>query len=107
MKALFFHATAGNPKLAPSLMSQAGNVLGPFNRFLRQAIHTAKARQTRYQLPWRRVRNMRSFGLEAVDSLLRVPRRQPGLVLLGWPPDKAPDLKQPGFVPAHKHPIAP
>ena len=60
MKVLFFHATAGHPKVAPPLMSQAGNVLRPFNRFLGQAIHTAKQRQTRYQLPWESVRNLLS-----------------------------------------------
>jgi hypothetical protein len=61
VKVLFFHATAGHPKVAPPLMSQAGNVLRPFNRFLGQAIHTAKQRQTRYQLPWERVRNLQSI----------------------------------------------
>lgn len=99
MKVLFFHATAGHPKVAPPLMSQAGNVLRPFNRFLGQAIHTAKQRQTRYQLPWERVRNLVSVRLEPADSLLRVPRRLPGVVLADWPADKSPDLTQAGFVP--------
>lgn len=99
MKVLFFHATAGHPKVAPPLMSQAWNVLRPFNRFLGQAIHTAKQRQTRYQLPWERVRNMLSIRLEPADSLLRVPRRLPGVLLADWPADKSPDLTQTGFVP--------
>lgn len=99
MKVLFFHATVGHPKVAPPLMSQAWNVLRPFNRFLGQAIHTAKQRQTRYQLPWERVRNLLSIRLEAADSLLRVPRRLPGVVLADWPAEKAPDLNQAGFVP--------
>ncbi|MEQ8843594.1 MAG: AAA domain-containing protein [Phycisphaerales bacterium] len=99
MKVLFFRATAGHPKVAPALMSQAGNVLRPFNRFLGQAIHTAKQRQTRYQLPWERVRNLMSIRLEPADSLLRVPRRLPGVVLADWPADKSPDLTQVGFVP--------
>jgi hypothetical protein len=98
VKALFFHATAGHPKVAPPLMSQAGNVLRPFNRFLGQAIHTAKQRQTRYQLPWERVRNLLSIRLEPADSLLRVPRRQPGAVLADWPAGKAHDFGQMGFV---------
>lgn len=98
MKVLFFHATAGHPKVAPPLMSQARNVLGPFNRFLGQAIHTAKERQTRYQLPWERVRNLLSIRLEPADSLLRVPRRLPGVVLADWPADKAHDFGQMGFV---------
>jgi hypothetical protein len=99
MKVLFFHATAGHPNVAPPLMSQASNVLRPFNRFLGQAIHTAKQRQTRYQLSWERVRNLLSIQLEPTDSLLRVPRRLPGVVLVDWPADKSPDLTQAGFVP--------
>lgn len=98
MKVLFFHATASHPKVAPPLMDQAGNVLRPFNRFLVQAIHTAKQRQSRYQLPWERVRNMLSIQLTPVDSLLRVPRRLPGGVLADWPADKAHDFGQMGFV---------
>lgn len=98
MRVLFFHATAGHPKVAPPLMSQAGNVLRPFNRFLGQAIHTAKQRQTRYQLPWERVRNLLSIRLEPVDSLVRVPRRPPGVVLADWPAGRAHDFGQMGFV---------
>jgi hypothetical protein len=79
-------------------MNQAGNVLRPFNRFLGQAIHTAKQRQTRYQLPWERVRNLLSIRLEPADSLLRVPRRLPGVVLADWPSDKPRDFGQMGFV---------
>ncbi len=100
MKVLFFRATAGHPKVAPALMNQAANVLRPFNRFLGQAIHTAKQRQIRYQLPWERVRNLLSIRLEPVDSLLRVPCRPPGVVLADWPADKEPDLTQTGFIPA-------
>ncbi|MBN8599063.1 MAG: AAA family ATPase [Planctomycetes bacterium] len=98
MKVLFFHATAGHLKVAPPLMSQAGNVLRPFNRFLGQAIHTAKQRQTRYQLPWERVRNLQSIRLEPADSLLRVPRRLPGVLLANWPTGKSHDFTQMGFV---------
>lgn len=98
VKVLFFHATAGHPKVAPALMSQAANVLRPFTRFLGQAIHTAKQRQTRYQLPWERVRNLLSIRLEPADSLLRVPRRLPGVVLADWPAGKVHDFGQMGFV---------
>ncbi len=98
MKVLFFHATAGHPNVAPPLMNQAGNVLRPFNRFLGQAIHTAKQRQTRYQLPWERVRNLLTIRLDPADSLLRVPRRLPGVVLANWPTGRAPDFVQMGFV---------
>ena len=98
MKVLFFHATAGHPKVAPPLMNQAGNVLRPFNRFIGQAIHTAKQRQTRYQLPWERVRNLLSIRLDPADSLLRIPRRLPGVVLAEWPAGKSHDFRQMGFV---------
>jgi len=99
VKVLFFHATAGHPNVARPLMNQAANVLRPFNRFLGQAIHSAKQRQTRYQLPWEWVRNLMSIQLVPTDSLVRVPRRQPGVVLADWPADKAPELAQTGFVP--------
>lgn len=100
MRALFFHAVAGHPRVTTALMAQADSVLRPFRRFLGQAIHTAKARQTRYQLKWERVSDLRSIQLEPVDSLLRVPRRPPGVVLTDWPAGMAPDLSQDGFVPA-------
>jgi AAA domain len=98
VKVLFFHATAGHPKIAQALQHQAENVLRPFTRFLTQAIRTAKQRQTRYQLPWERVRNLLSIRLEPVDSLLRVRRGLPGFVLADWPAGKAPDFEQRGFV---------
>ena len=98
MKELFFDAVAGHPKVAPALMHQAWNTLRPFTLFLGQAIHTARERQTRYQLPWERVRNLVTIRLEPVDTLLRVPRRAPGVVLTDWPADLAPDLGQQGFV---------
>lgn len=98
MRVLFFHATAGHSKVGKPLMNQAGNVLRPFNRFIGQAIHTAKQRQTRYQLPWERVQNLLSIQLEPTDSLLRVPRRLPGVVLADWPAGKAHDFGQMGFV---------
>lgn len=99
MKVLHFYATAGHPGVALPLMSQAANVLRPFNRFLGQAIHTAKQRQTRYQLPWERVRDLFTIRVEPMDSVLRVPRRRLGVVLADWPASKTPDLSQQGFVP--------
>ncbi|MBK9263305.1 MAG: AAA family ATPase [Polyangiaceae bacterium] len=98
MKVLFFHATAGHPRVAPPLMDQAGKTLRPFTRYLGQAIHTAKQRQFRYQLPWEKVRNLLTIRLDPVDSQLRVPRRQPGVVLVHWPEGKAPDFSQQGFI---------
>lgn len=98
MKELFFYSAAGHPKVTLPLMNQAGNVLRPFNRFIGQAIHTAKQRQTRYQLPWEQVRNLLTIRLEPTDTLLRVPRRLPGVVLADWPAGKAHDFGQMGFV---------
>lgn len=99
MKVLHFHAVAGHPSVAPALMNQAWTVLRPFNRFLGQAIHTAKQRQTRYQLPWERVRDLLTIRVEPIDSALRVPRRRPGVVLADWPANKSWDLSQMGFIP--------
>ncbi|MCX4242514.1 AAA domain-containing protein [Paraliomyxa miuraensis] len=98
MKALFFHAAAGHPAVAHALMNQAEATLGPFQRYLRQAIHTAKERQVRYQLPWERVRNVVTLRLEPIDTVLRVTRRPPGMVLVPWPAEVTPDLSKPAFV---------
>ena len=100
MKVLYFHAAAStsHPKVLGAFMGQAGTTLRPFNNFLKQAIHTAKERQVRYQLPWERVRNLLTVRLEALDTLLRIPRRPPGVVLPDWPADKEPDLGQHAFV---------
>jgi hypothetical protein len=77
-------------------MARRGTRAAPFNRFLGQAIHTAKQRQFRYQLPWERVRNLLTLRLDPLDSRLRVPRRRPGDVITNWPADQAPDLEQMG-----------
>lgn len=100
MKALFFHATSGvaHPKVLGAFEAQTRNTLRPFNQFLGQAIHTAKERQFRYQLPWERVRNLLSIRLTPVDSLLRIPRRSPGLVITNWPAGKEPDFAHYAFV---------
>lgn len=97
MKVLFFHTVAPHAKVAPALLDQAWNALRPFQRYVGQAIHTAKKRQTRYQLPWEKVRNLHTIRLEAVDTILRVPRQRLGVRLMNWPNDKAYDLSRPGF----------
>ncbi len=100
MKELFFHATAAvaHPAVLKALEAQTRNTLRPFNRFLAQAIHTAKKRQTRYQLQWEKVRNLIHIKLEAADTLLRIPRRQTAMLLKDWPAGKAYDITKPGFV---------
>lgn len=98
MKSLFFYAVAGHSAVAPALMGQAYNTLRPFNRFIGQAIHTAKERQFRYALPWEKVRNLSTFRLEPLDTHLRIPRRQPAWILPEWPTDRSPDFNQHGFI---------
>lgn len=98
MKVLFYRAVAGHPSVAPALMGQAANTLRPFNRFIGQAIHTAKERQFRYALPWEKVRHLSTFRLEPVDTRLRIPRRQPGWILPQWPTERTPDTGQMGFI---------
>lgn len=100
MKALFFHATSAvaHPKVVGAFEGQTRNTLRAFNQFIGQAIHTAKERQTRYQLPWERVRNLATLRLTPLDSVMLVPRRLPGVVLTNWPADKVPDLGQHAFV---------
>lgn len=98
MKVLFFHAAAGQPRFAAPLMGQAFDTLRPFNRFLAEAIKTAMERQVRYALPWERVRDLHTLRLEPLDTRIRVLRRMPGTLITNWPPDRAPDLDQMGFV---------
>lgn len=105
MRALFFHAVAGNRKVAPPLMTQAWTTVRPFSRYLGQAIHTAKERQTRYQLAWEKVRNVRTIHLKPVDTLLRIPKRRPEVILVNWPAEKAPDLSRTGFIVTRDEPF--
>lgn len=98
MKALFFYATAGNAKVAAPLMTHAWTTLRPFHRYLGQAIHTAKQRQFRYQLPWEKVKNLRTIRIEPIDSIVRVPRKTPAIMMVNWPVDHLPDFSRQGFV---------
>ncbi|MGP3927932.1 AAA domain-containing protein [Streptomyces sp. 8N616] len=95
MKGLYFHAVAGHPNVAPALMRQTSSTLRPFNRFLGQAIHTAKQRQFRYQLPWEPVRDLQQVHLTALDRRVLVPRRKPAWHVTDWPADAVPDVTQP------------
>lgn len=98
MKPLFFHAVAGHPAVVPALMDQARTTLRPFQRYLRQAVHTARERQVRYQLPWERVRDLVTVRLDPLDTVLLVPRRPPGMVLAAWPGEATAELSTPAFV---------
>lgn len=98
MKVLFFHAAAGHPNVAAALMGQASTTLRPFQQFLRQAIHTAKERQFRYQLPWEPVRNVVTVRIERLDTVLAVPRRPPGMLLADWPTDAEVDSSKAAFI---------
>jgi len=107
MRRLFFHAAAatGHPGVVEALQDQAQATLRPFHRYLSQAIHTARERQIRYQLRWERVRDVRTFALRAVDTLLRAPRRRPGYLVQSWPAGVEPDLAQHAFVIARGLPV--
>ncbi len=76
MKVLHFRALASS-RVAPALMSQVGTTLSPFQRYLRQAIDTAKERQVRYKLPWVRVRGQYVLKLEPLETRLLLPRTPP------------------------------
>lgn len=91
MRALFFRAVAEHPSIEQALMNQAKAALDPFDRYLRQAIHTARQRQFRYKLPWRRVEDIREFALEPLDTRLRVRQEAPAWLLPDWPADREPD----------------
>lgn len=91
MRALFFRAIAEHPSIEQPLMMQVKAALEPFDRYLRQAIHTARQRQVRYKLPWKRVEDIREFFLEPLDTRLRIRRDAPAWVLPAWPLDREPD----------------
>lgn len=96
MKALFFQAAASapHPKVLGAFQGQTGATLHPFNRFLGQAIYTARERQFRYQLPWEKVQGLTTLRLEPLDTRLRIPRRAPGQVIRNWPAGKVLDVTQ-------------
>lgn len=106
MKALHFVATAENQGLAGALIGQANAALGPFSRFVTQAIKTAQQRQTRYRLPWQRVRERTQIRLEPVDSVVLVPRADEQAVLVGWTGEFPGSDAVPGFVMDRSQPVA-
>ena len=95
MKVLHFYAAAAHPSMTLPLMGQSHQLLWPFQRYLQQAIHTAKQRQVRYQLPWERVRNVSVLALTPKDTCLRIARPAPGWLFTDWPTERAYDLAQP------------
>lgn len=94
MNELFFHAVAGNPKVAPALMRQTESTLGPFSRYLRQAKQTARQRQSRYQLPWERTGDQQVLRLTPLDHQLWIPARPPSWRIADWPAHLEPDTRQ-------------
>lgn len=97
MRPLYFRALSPE-EVAPALMSQASQTLRPFNQYLRQAIHTARQRQVRYVLRWRKVKGQHVLRLTPRDTLLRVQRPPARWLLTNWPADHAPDLAKPLMV---------
>lgn len=98
MRVLHFDAVVGHPQVTPAVMAQANDALRPFSRFVRQTIHTAKQRQSRYQLPWERVRNLAPIRLTPRDTVVHVRPAPPDTILKGWPAGKDVDLRHLGFV---------
>lgn len=98
----FFHfnAAAGNPKVAGALQTQTKDTLQSFDNYLRQAIDTAKKRQTRYQLPWEKVQHdtQQILTITPRDTVVLIPRPPLGTLLIGWPNDTLADLTQTGFI---------
>lgn len=95
MRLLFFHSVFLNAGAATAVMHQAYNTLRPFNRFLQQAINTAKQRQTRYNLAWTRVRNLDELVLTPLDTRVRIPRVSPAWIVVNWPLGQVPDPSKP------------
>lgn len=95
MRELFFDALAERPSIARALWEQTVETMRPFRRFLTQAIHTAKERQTRYELPWERVQGEVEVELVPIDTALRIPAPPRGYLLTGCPRDFVPRLEEP------------
>jgi len=95
VRELFFDAVVEHPKIAFPLSKQSEQALRAFRQFLTQAIHTAKTRQSRYELPWKRVQGEVELRLVAHDTRLLIPRRPGGWLIRGVPADTQPDLGEP------------
>lgn len=95
MRELFFGALVERPNMRDAVQKQTFEAMRPFRRFLTQAIHTAKERQTRYELPWARVVGEVEYDLAPLDSALRVPSPPRGYLISGWPLERDPPLDEP------------
>lgn len=101
MRSLYFHATVGQPRdeVVNAVMAQTYNALRPLRQYVKQAIHTAKQRQFRYQLPWEPVRTQLRYKLDPQDTQLRIPHRIPSYIIRNWPTGQTPDLEKEAFHP--------
>lgn len=98
MRGLHFAATAAHFKIADPLTHQVTQTLWPFQKYLKQAIQTAKNRQHRYKLPWERVKALHALELSPLDSVLLLRRPPTTWVIEDWPTERKPDLAQPLMV---------
>ena len=106
MKALHFVATSETPRVAGALIGQVAATLGPFERFVGQAIRTARERQTRYRLPWQRVQERAQIRVDAIDTAVIVPQTEARAVLLGWTGDFPGTDTVAGFVMGRSQPVS-
>lgn len=95
MREFFFDAISEHPRIAWPLSKQAEQALWSFRQFLTQAIHTAKTRQSRYELPWKRLQGAVELHLHARDTLLLIPRGPTGWLIRGMGAESQPDLGEP------------
>jgi hypothetical protein len=98
VRGLWFHGVAAHPGVAAALLRRAEHALRPFQRYLEQAIQTARQRQTRHVVRWEPVRVQHRLRLTPLDTRIAVPRPEPGWLVRGWPGDRRPDPTKPLMV---------
>ncbi|MBK8259425.1 MAG: AAA family ATPase [Polyangiaceae bacterium] len=95
MRQYHFSALAEHPGIAMSLQTQAQEAMRPFRRFLTQAIHTAKERQSKYEVKWQPAPREVEVTLTALDSAFDIPIPPVRYRLIDWPSGKEPNLNEP------------
>jgi len=97
VRTLHFAATAERGESARSLLEHADDALRPYATYIASNFAAQKTLQARARARWRPVVAARRFVLEPIDTMLEVDTRG-ALVLLGWPPDRAPPQAQDGVL---------
>jgi hypothetical protein len=97
VKSLHFAATAERGESARGLLEHTDDALRPYATYISSNFAAQKSLQARARAGWQPIVAARRFVLEPIDTMLEVETRG-ALVLLGWPPDRAPPPPQDGVL---------